>query len=113
MRQPLSLGGAAVVVVAAASLALGDFRAGQLSLFLSLALLAVSLDLVWGYSGILSLGQLLPFGIAAYTTARMAAEHRRRPCPRCSWRSWSARPSRASWASRLSGAAPRRSSSGC
>ena len=73
MRQPLSLGGAAVVVVAAASLALGDFRAGQLSLFLSLALLAVSLDLVWGYSGVLSLGQLLPFGIAAYTTARMAA----------------------------------------
>ena len=38
---------------------LGEFRAGQLSLFLPLAVLAVSLDLVWGYSGILSLGQLL------------------------------------------------------
>ena len=73
MKRPLSTGGAALLAVAAASISLGDFRAGQLSLFLSLAVLAVSLDLVWGYAGILSLGQLLPFGIAAYTTARIAA----------------------------------------
>ncbi|MYH00379.1 MAG: ATP-binding cassette domain-containing protein [Acidimicrobiaceae bacterium] len=73
MRRPLSFGGAAAVAVAAASMTMGDFRAGQLSLFLSLAVLAVSLDLVWGYAGILSLGQLLPFGIAAYSTARLAA----------------------------------------
>ena len=67
-----AFGGAAAAVAAAASLMLGEFRAGQLSLFLTLAVLAVRLDLVWGYSGILSLGQLLPFGIAAYTTARFA-----------------------------------------
>ena len=73
MKRPLSAGGVAALVVAAASMTLGDFRAGQLSLFLSLAVLAVSLDLVWGYAGILSLGQLLPFGIAAYSTARLAA----------------------------------------
>ena len=73
MRRPLGFGATAAVMAAAASLTLGDFRAGQLSLFLSLAVLAVSLDLVWGYAGILSLGQLLPFGIAAYTTARIAA----------------------------------------
>ncbi len=73
MKRPLSAGGVAVLAVAAASMTLGDFRAGQLSLFLSLAVLAVSLDLVWGYAGILSLGQLLPFGIAAYSTARLAA----------------------------------------
>ncbi|MCY3619510.1 MAG: ATP-binding cassette domain-containing protein [Acidimicrobiaceae bacterium] len=73
MRRPLGFGGAAAVAVAAASMTMGDFRAGQLSLFLSLAVLAVSLDLVWGYAGILSLGQLLPFGIAAYSTARLAA----------------------------------------
>ncbi len=73
MKRPLSAGGVAVLVVAAASVGLGDFRAGQLSLFLSLAVLAVSLDLVWGYAGILSLGQLLPFGVAAYATARLAA----------------------------------------
>ena len=73
MSRQVGLGGAAVAAVGAVSLMLGEFRAGQLSLFLTLALLAVSLDLVWGYCGILSLGQLLPFGIAAYTTARVAA----------------------------------------
>ena len=73
MKRPLGFGATAAVAVAGASVVLGDFRAGQLSLFLSLAVLAVSLDLVWGYAGILSLGQLLPFGIAAYTTARIAA----------------------------------------
>ena len=72
MKRHLGHGAIAAAAVAAASMTLGDFRAGQLSLFLSLALLAVSLDLVWGYAGILSLGQLLPFGIAAYTTARLA-----------------------------------------
>ena len=72
MKRPLGYGATAAVVAAVASVTLGDFRAGQLSLFLSLAVLAVSLDLVWGYAGILSLGQLLPFGIAAYTTARIA-----------------------------------------
>lgn len=64
----------ALVMAVGASLLLGDFRAGQLSLFLSLAVLAVSLDLVWGYAGILSLGQLLPFGAGAYFTARLTSE---------------------------------------
>ena len=73
MKRSLGYGVTAAAVAAVASVTLGDFRAGQLSLFLSLAVLAVSLDLVWGYAGILSLGQLLPFGIAAYTTARIAA----------------------------------------
>ena len=67
---PLTLAAAAI-----ASLFLGDFRAGQLSLFCSLAVLAVSLGLVWGYAGILSLGQLFPFGIAAYMTARITTAH--------------------------------------
>ena len=56
MRRPPGFGGAAAAAAAAASLTLGEFRAGQLSLFLTLAVLAVSLDLVWGYCGILSLG---------------------------------------------------------
>ena len=73
MKRHLSSGATAAVAAAVASMASGDFRAGQLSLFLSLAVLAVSLDLVWGYAGILSLGQLLPFGIATYATARLAA----------------------------------------
>ncbi len=60
--------GAAVAL----NLTLGEFRSGQLSLFLSLAVLAVSLDLVWGQAGILSLGQLLPFGVAAYLSAKLS-----------------------------------------
>ncbi len=63
---------AAIVAVVAVNSFAGVFRSGQLAVFLSLAVLAVSLDLVWGYTGILSLGQLLPFGTAAYVTARMA-----------------------------------------
>ena len=50
---------------------LGAFRGGQVSLFLVLAVLAVSLDLVWGFAGILSFGQSIPFGIAAYVTAKI------------------------------------------
>ena len=71
MRRGLVYFAPTLGAAAIASLFLGDFRAGQLSLFLSLAVLAVSLGLVWGYAGILSLGQLLPFGLAAYLTARI------------------------------------------
>ena len=75
MRRGLVYLAPALGAAATASLLLGDFRAGQLSLFCSLAVLAVSLGLVWGYAGILSLGQLLPFGIAAYLTARVTIAH--------------------------------------
>ena len=72
MRRALAAGAFSAAAVAAMSVALGGFRAGQLSLFLVFAALAVSLDFVWGYAGILSLGQLLPFGIAAYASAKIA-----------------------------------------
>lgn len=64
---------AALGLVVFVNVAFGEFRTGQLAVFLTLAVLAVSLDLVWGYSGILSLGQLLPFGTAAYLTARISS----------------------------------------
>ncbi len=73
MRRALAIGAACAAVAAVFSGAFGGYRSGQLSLFLVFAALAVSLDFVWGYSGILSLGQLLPFGIAAYTSAKVAA----------------------------------------
>ncbi|ELZ29656.1 urea/short chain-amides ABC transporter permease [Halosimplex carlsbadense 2-9-1] len=37
------------------------------SLFLVLALLGLSLSLVWGYSGVLSFGQVVFFGVGGYT----------------------------------------------
>ena len=72
MRRALATGAACAVAAVVFSGAFGGYRSGQLSLFLVFAALAVSLDFVWGYSGILSLGQLLPFGIAAYTSAKIA-----------------------------------------
>ncbi|MCX6050592.1 MAG: urea ABC transporter permease subunit UrtC [Chloroflexi bacterium] len=44
----------------------GDFRLNQLAKFLTYALIAVGLDLIWGYGGMLSLGQGLFFGLGAY-----------------------------------------------
>ncbi len=62
------LAAGAILVI---DLFIGDFRSGQLSLFLVLALITVSLDLVWGFTGILSLGQSVPFGIGAYVMAKI------------------------------------------
>lgn len=42
------------------------FTLNQLSRYLVFALLAVSVSFVWGYAGILSLGQGIAFGLAAY-----------------------------------------------
>ncbi len=65
----------AVVVVLAAALALGlANQAGQVpnwviplvGKYLCFALLAISIDLVWGYGGILSLGHGVFFGLGGY-----------------------------------------------
>jgi urea transport system permease protein len=43
-----------------------DFTLNRLGKFLAFAILALGLDLIWGYTGILSLGQGVFFGIGAY-----------------------------------------------
>src|SRR5947209_15249378 len=44
----------------------GDFRMNQLGLFLCFVMFALSLDLIWGFTGILSLGNAIYFGGGAY-----------------------------------------------
>ena len=45
---------------------LSDFRLNQFGKFLCFAILALGLDLTWGYGGVLSLGQGVFFGFGAY-----------------------------------------------
>ncbi|HEX8235349.1 MAG TPA: urea ABC transporter permease subunit UrtC [Abditibacteriaceae bacterium] len=63
--------GGAVVITALllAPLLLSDFRLGLLGRFLAYAILALGLDLIWGYTGILSLGHGVYFGLGAYCAA--------------------------------------------
>lgn len=59
-------GFALTVLALAAYPVLGGTTGSQFSLFLVLALLGLSLSLVWGYAGVLSFGQVVFFGIGAY-----------------------------------------------
>jgi branched-chain amino acid transport system permease protein len=43
-----------------------DYRLGLVTGYMALALMALSLDLSWGYAGILSFGQAAVFGLGAY-----------------------------------------------
>ncbi|WP_437619127.1 urea ABC transporter permease subunit UrtC [Sorangium sp. So ce1151] len=53
----------------AAPLVLSDFRLNLLGKFLTYAIVALGLDLIWGYGGMLSLGQGLFFGLGGYAMA--------------------------------------------
>jgi len=55
-----------VLALVAAPLFLSEFRVNLLGKFVSFAILAIGLDLVWGYTGILSLGHGVFFGLGAY-----------------------------------------------
>ena len=61
--------GVAVVALLCAPLYLSDFRLSLLAKFLAFAIVAIGLDLIWGYTGILSLGHGVFFGLGAYCMA--------------------------------------------
>ncbi|AFC28021.1 urea ABC transporter permease UrtC [Paenibacillus mucilaginosus 3016] len=52
-----------------APMLLSEFRLSLLGKFLAFAVLAMGLDLIWGYTGILSLGHGVYFGLGAYCMA--------------------------------------------
>ena len=58
-----------VALLLVAPALLSDFRLSLLAKFLTYAILALSLDLIWGYTGILSLGHGVFFGLGAYCMA--------------------------------------------
>jgi urea transport system permease protein len=59
----------AVIILLSAPLFLSDFRLNLLAKFLAFAIVAIGLDLIWGYTGILSLGHGVFFGLGAYCMA--------------------------------------------
>lgn len=58
-----------LVVLLLAPLVLSDFRVSLLAKFLTFAILALSLNLIWGYAGMLSLGHGVFFGLGGYAMA--------------------------------------------
>ena len=50
-------------------LVLSDFRLNLLGKFLTFAIVAIGIDLIWGYTGILSLGHGVFFSLGAYAMA--------------------------------------------
>lgn len=60
---------AAIILLIIAPLVLSEFRLNLLGKFLAYAILALGIDLIWGYTGILSLGHGVFFGLGAYCMA--------------------------------------------
>jgi urea transport system permease protein len=68
LRQGLAVA-VALVVVVVAPLVLSEFRLALLAKYLVFAVVAIGLNLAWGYGGMLSLGHGVFFGLGAYCTA--------------------------------------------
>ena len=70
------------IILLAAPLFLSEFRVNLLGKFVSYAILALGIDLIWGYTGILSLGHGVFFGLGAYVMGmylKMEAAHGKIP----------------------------------
>ena len=57
---------AMLALLLVAPLVVSDFRLGLLGKFLTFAILALALNLIWGYAGMLSLGHGVFFGLGGY-----------------------------------------------
>ncbi|WP_041275166.1 urea ABC transporter permease subunit UrtC [Desulfotomaculum nigrificans] len=65
-REKWLFGILAITLFVVAPLLFSDFRLNLMGKFLAFAILAIALDLIWGYTGILSLGHGVFFGLGAY-----------------------------------------------
>jgi urea transport system permease protein len=66
-REPFLL--SLILFLVVAFLVLPDFRLNLLAKYLSFAIAALGIDLIWGYGGMLCLGQGIFFGLGAYAMA--------------------------------------------
>lgn len=79
-----------VLIVSLLPLFLSPFRVSLVGKFITYAIVALSIDLIWGYTGILSLGHGVFFGLGGYGMGmylKMVASHGRLP----DFMSWSGR----------------------
>jgi urea transport system permease protein len=79
-----------IMLLCIAPIFLSDFRTNLLGKFVAFAILALGIDLIWGYTGILSLGHGVYFGLGAYCMAmylKLEAEGGKLP----DFMSWSGR----------------------
>lgn len=61
--------GSVLVLIVIVPLLLSDFRLNLLGRFLSLAIVALGIDLIWGFTGLLSLGHGIFFALGGYALA--------------------------------------------
>ncbi|BAZ01656.1 ABC transporter permease protein [Tolypothrix tenuis PCC 7101] len=59
----------ALILILIMPVVLSEFRLNLLGRFLSLAIVALAIDLIWGYTGLLSLGHGIFFGLGGYAIA--------------------------------------------
>ncbi len=79
-----------LILLCIAPIFLSEFRTNLLGKFVAFAILALGIDLIWGYTGILSLGHGVYFGLGAYCMAmylKLEAEGGKLP----DFMSWSGR----------------------
>ncbi|GAB4281617.1 MAG: urea ABC transporter permease subunit UrtC [Oscillatoriaceae cyanobacterium] len=63
------VGGCALFLIVIMPLVLSDFRLDLLQRYLALAIVALGIDLIWGYTGMLSLGHGIFFALGGYAIA--------------------------------------------
>ena len=66
LLEVLVVGAIAGVLILVMPAILSDFRLNLLGRFLALAIVALGIDLIWGYTGLLSLGHGIFFGLGGY-----------------------------------------------
>src|SRR6266487_2690408 len=68
-RECVLVAGVCLLMIVVLPPLLSEFRLALLAKFLTFAIVALAIDLAWGYTGMLSLGHGVFFGLGAYVLA--------------------------------------------